>query len=68
MARKESQSIEPPKVEATCAECGFTGQAGFAVAPYVFELKGPRVWLCSVSMPRQCLKIAWEKWRENPGR
>jgi len=55
---------EAPVVSATCAERGFIGRAGFEVAPYAFETKAERVWLCSVAMPRQCLKAAWTKFNE----
>lgn len=53
-----------PSVEATCVECGFVGRAGGELMPYNFA-KGDTRWLCAVSMPRQCLKLSWEKFKAN---
>ena len=50
--------------EATCEECGAVGNAGTQIVPYSFENKGERRWLCWSGSGRECLKLAWQKFKE----
>jgi len=53
-----SSAAEPPRIEVTCAHCNEKGLAGSQISPYVFKLKGERMWLHSGCMPE-----AWKEWR-----
>lgn len=43
----------------TCEHCQKLGMAGSQINPYVFELKGPRVWLHNLP----CMPLAYAAWK-----